>query len=171
MQDTLTKRKVHIELYRDKNSIVNDAFDRLVAGIYLKKRNEGYSCLAISGCEPGVGTTTIAISLAVSMAVSGWKTVLIDADMKKDMEKKRLNQQTEVGLSEYLEGSSDFNSIVYETNYDTMHYISCGHMTDNPVRLLCSSAFEGFMDKIKETYDFAIFDSPSITATDRKSVV
>ncbi len=167
MQATLeaVEQKVHLELYRHQNAIVNDAYDRMVAGIHLYKKNNGFCTLAVTGCEPGAGATTIAISLAISMAISGMKTVLIDMDMKKRSKYKRLNQEIEYGLSHFLTGIVPVESIFCETNYENLKYISCGTIQENAVELLCSKHFDYLLSHIKDNCDMAIFDSPSLNAT------
>lgn len=173
MQATMkvVEQKIHLELYRHRNSIVNDAYDRLVAGIHLHKKNSGYSTFTITGCEPGAGTTTMSISIAISMAISGRKTLLIDADMKKGSNNKRLNQEIEFGLSHYLTGTVPVDTILCETNYENLKYITCGQIHNNAVELLCSKNFDSFISYIKENYDIVIFDSPSLNATVDTSIL
>lgn len=173
MQDTMTAagQKVHLELYRHRNSIVNDAYDRMVSGIHLHKKSSGYSTFTVTGCEPGAGATTIAISLAISMAISGQKTVLVDTDMKKGSNHKRLNQEIEFGLSHYLTGEASTDSIFCDTNYGNLKYITCGQVHDNAVELLCSNNFDKLMAYIKDNFDIAIFDSPSLNATVDASIL
>jgi len=156
-------QKVHLDLYRHENPIVNDAYDRLMAGIHMQKRSKGYSTFTITGCEPGAGATTISISLAVSMALSGWKTLLIDADMKKAFSQKRLNQNITCGISHYLSGDVSVDRVIFQTNYENLHYAACGE-SENAVEFLCSQKFEQFLSHIKDAYDIAIFDSPSLNA-------
>lgn len=165
------EQKVHLELYRHRNSIVNDAYDRMVAGIHLQKKNSGFSTFTITGCEPGAGATTIAISLAISMAISGRKTVLIDTDMKKGSNNKRLNQEIEFGLSHYLTGAVPVDTIFCETNFENLKYVTCGQIHNNAVELLCSNNFDNLITYIKENFDIAIFDSPSLNATVDSSIL
>jgi len=159
-----TGQKVHIELYRHKNPIVNDAYDRLVAGIHLYKKNKDYRTFTVTGCQPGAGATTIAISLAVSMAISGWKTLLVDTDMKKGVNHKRLSKETQYGLSHHLRGGAPLEQIIYKTNYQNLDYVACGDVQENAVELLCSSGFDAFLTRVKAQYDVVIFDSPSLNA-------
>ena len=156
---------VNIEFYQDKNPLVNDAYDRLISKIPLLKQTQGYSLFTVTGCEPGVGSTTIAISIAVSMAKSGWKTLLVDADIRKGADKKRLSADVERGLSEYLSGAAALQDVICETNVTALHYIACGTESDSPVTLLNSEALSIFMKFVAEQYDYVIFDSPSLNTT------
>jgi capsular exopolysaccharide synthesis family protein len=143
----------------------------MVSGIHLHKKNKGYSTFTVTGCEPGAGATTIAISLAISMAISGQRTVLVDTDMKKGSNNKRLNQEIEYGLSHFLTGAVPVETIFSETNYGNLRYVTCGQVQNNAVELLCSDSFDKLMSYIKENYDMAIFDSPSLNATVDASIL
>lgn len=156
---------VNIDFYRDPNPVVNDAYDRLMAKIPLIKAKTGSNLFTISGCEPGVGATTIAISISVSLSSSNWRTLLVDSDIRKDPHTKRLSQGIRCGLADYLMQQADLADIVCSTNIDKLHYISCGTLTENPVTLLNSSCLDKFIEEVASKYDYVIFDSPSLNAT------
>ncbi|MDD5934267.1 MAG: CpsD/CapB family tyrosine-protein kinase [Clostridiales bacterium] len=153
-----------LDLYRHKNQTLNDAFDRIVVNIHLQKQKNGYKSFLLVGTEPMVGTTTIAINLAISLSVSGWKTILIDGDMRKDIEFKRLNEEAEINLSDYLSGHAEQEDIIYDTNWELLDYIPCVGKEESPVRLLCSTQMELLLKNLEEEYDFIIFDLPSMNS-------
>jgi capsular exopolysaccharide synthesis family protein len=165
------RQDISPELYRNKNSIVNDAYDRLVAGIHLFKKKEGYSTFTITGCKPEAGATTIAISLSISMAASGHRTLLIDTDMRKRSNHKRLNQKIDTGLSDYLAGTATLSDITCSTNIDNLYYIACGGARTNKVELLCSDKFEALLTSLKDSFDAVVFDSPSLNAVVDASII
>ena len=105
-------------IYQNTNTVMNDAFDRLAAEIYIKKQKDGYTSYAICGTEPGVGSTTTAISVAVAMAKAGWNVLLIDCDLRKRSAEKRLNEDALEGISDLLAGEIELKDIICKTNYD-----------------------------------------------------
>lgn len=153
-----------LDLYRSKDATLNDAYDRLVVNIHIHKEKEGYKSFVLTGCEPQAGTTTIAINLAISMAMSGWKTILVDADLRKKDGSKRLNDTVEAGLTDFLCGDCAKEEIICETNYNLLKYVSCGTMEENPVRLLCSNRMSALLEELEQEYDYVILDLPSIYA-------
>lgn len=157
--------KSSVDLYKNNDVILNDAFDRFVVDIHLLKRNEGYKTFALCGSESRVGTTTIAINFAMSTAASGWKTVLIDADISKGIKKKRLNDQVNYGVVEYLMEECPVEDIIYSTNNVLLDYIPCGAKEDDMVRILCSSKMDELFEELKTRYDFIIFDLPAMDAS------
>jgi capsular exopolysaccharide synthesis family protein len=160
-----------LEIYKKDSFVLKDAFDEAVVNLHILKRQNGYKSFAICGCEAGDGNTTIAISLAVALADSGWKTVLIDGDMRKKNKYKRLNENAEAGLSDYLMGKSELDKVIYETTTENLSYIPCGELIDNPVRLLCSGKMDDARGSFATLFDYIIFDMPAINvAADAKAI-
>lgn len=151
---------VEKELYRWDDLSLNDAFDRTVVNIHLRKQESGTKTLLICGCEPKVGTTTIAINLAIAMANSGWKTVLIDTDMRKAPSGKRLSDD-KLNLVGYLTGALDVPDILCATNHDHLSYISSGKPTASPIQLLCDPRLPELIRRLKDYFDYIIMDAPA----------
>lgn len=153
-----------LEIYKNDNYVLNNAFDQSVMSLHILRKQNGYKSFVICGCEVGDGTTTVAINLAAGLASSGWKTVLIDGDMRKKNRYKRLNENAGNGLSDYLMNKTTLEKVVYETTTDNLYYIPCGELIDNPVRLLCSSKMTEAKDELAKAYDFIIYDMPAVNA-------
>lgn len=158
-----------IELYKLDDQLLNDAFDHIVVDIHLKKQNYGFKTFLLCGSEPGVGNTTVAINLAISMSEAGRKTLLIDGDMRKIIKHKRLNQDMDKGLSDVLKGEVEIEKVIYKTNCKLLSYISCGTESTSPVRLFCTETMDKIFDKLKEEYEYIFIDMPSLnSAVDAK---
>ena len=165
VEGVMAKMNQPIEFNNNRNNFINDAIDRIVVEIHLKKQKSGYKKLMLTGCEPGVGTTTVAISLAISMAASGWKTVLIDGDLRKTANHRRLIQKAEIGLSDYLSGEVLYPQTIYDTNHKNLFYIPSGSKAVNPISLLCSDRVDEVLNQLCQDYDYIILDMPSITSS------
>ena len=160
------------DLYQSNNLTLKDAFDRVVAEIHIHKQKENFKSFILAGCEPGVGNTTMAINLAISMANSGWKTLLIDADMRKNKEHKRLNEEITVGLSDYLTDVSNYSDILYSTNYHGLDFIGSGSCSEaSVVSMLCSSSMKVLLEKAYQEYDYIIIDMPSLASAVDASII
>ena len=160
-----------LDIYKNENEIVNDAFDQTVMNLHLQRKQNGYKSFVITGCEPGDGATSVAINLASALAASGWKTVLVDVDMRKKNRYKRLNERITYGLSDYLLGKINLDDMIFTTTRDNLSYIPCGEAIDNPVRLLCSNKMNEVRVELSKLYDFIIYDMPSLdSSTDAKVI-
>ncbi|SEL73180.1 capsular exopolysaccharide family [Butyrivibrio sp. ob235] len=153
-----------LEIYKNDNSILNDAFDQAVMNLHILKKQNNYKSFVVCGCEAGNGATTVAINLAAALASSGWDTVLIDGDMRKKNRYKRLNENAKEGLSDHLLNRENLNRVIYPTTTDNLSYIPCGELIDNPVRLLCSQKMNDVRKELESRFDFIIYDMPAINA-------
>ncbi len=153
-----------LEIYKNDSFVLNDSFDQAVMNLHILKKQNGYKSFVICGCEAGDGSTTIAINLAAAIASSGWKTVLVDGDMRKKQRHKRLNENVSNGLSDCLLGKASLDHIIYDTTTDNLSYIPCGELLDNPVRLLCSESMNVVRDELAQKFDYVIYDMPAVNA-------
>lgn len=153
-----------LELYGNQTHAVNEAIDRIVVGIYEMKREFKASSFLFTGIGSGVGTTTIALDIAIALSEAGWKTIFVDCDFRKGNEFKRISAPAGKDLASYLtEDDVDGDDIVCNTTYENLFYVASGERYNTPVRLLCSDKMEAICDAFKLNFDFVIYDMPSIS--------
>ncbi len=155
-----------VQLYYCENSNVRDAYDKAVFNICLQREKHGYGTFHLCGIEPGVGTTSVVIELAISLSLAGWKTAILDGDLRKGNSFKRLNEDNKVGLADYIRGEIPFENMIYKTNWDKLEYIPCGTLSgENPLSLLYAARMGEVMTSLEEMYDFILVDVPSINSS------
>ena len=159
--------KKTIELYENSNQVVNAAIDRIVVELFNKRqKSTGGQAVLLTGCSPIAGTTSTCISLSIAMANTKRKTLLVDCDVRKSMQYKKLNKEVTEGLANYLleeeKVNKDIEEVIYETNVEDLYYIPCGQYFENATRILCSSKMNELIDEVKKQFDCIIFDLPSL---------
>lgn len=165
----MSHEKKQVILYENENQLITAAVDKIVVELFNKRLNsETAQSIVLTGCSALAGTTSTCIGLAIAMANTQRKTLLIDCDLRKIVKYKKLNENATIGLSDFLsqdsiKGNTELEDITYETNIDNLFYIPCGLYTDNATRLLCSTNMEKLLQTIKKEYDCVIFDLPSIS--------
>ncbi len=157
-----------VELYENSSQITSAAVDRIVVEVFNKGEGlEKGQSIVVTGCSPLAGTTTTCISLAIAMANTKRKTLLVDCDVRKALQYKKLNQDTDAGLANYLleeaSNSRMVDEVVYETNVENLYYIPCGKYHENATRILCSERMMNLIAEVKESYECIIFDLPSLS--------
>ncbi len=149
------------EIYSLNSPIMDNAVDQIVVKLYRQKQKHNSRVFLVCGCEPGIGTTTIAINLALSTAAAGWKTLLIDADFRKDLSYKRLGREGQ-NLNGYLMGHiHSVDTLPTDTNRPNLCYLSSGVPTISPLNLLGSKRMEHLLVDLRDHFDFIIVDAPS----------
>ena len=137
-----------IELYGNDNQMMCDAIDNILVKIHAYKKKTDAKSFLLTGCGAQAGTTTVSINLAIALSMAGWKTLLIDCDLRKGGRYKRVGAMQETGLTEYLSGECEYEKCIHDTNYENLKYLPNGKECKNPVRMICSAKMEEMVAKV-----------------------
>lgn len=111
----------------------------------------------------GEGKSTIALDLCRSMTELGMRVLLIDADMRKSVLKKKVNGPVpKRGLSHYLSGQCGLDELIYKTTTDNLSVIFSGEVPPNPSELLSNQRFEELIQVVREYFDYVFVDCPPV---------
>jgi capsular exopolysaccharide synthesis family protein len=124
------------------------------------------SVFAITSAVPAEGKSTVSANLAVALSFSHSRVLLVDADLRRGRLHQLFKLNRSNGLSDILDGQSELENAVQSTSYDHLDFISIGSYPDHPSELLMSDRMDTFIAQAKEKYDFVIFDTAPILATD-----
>jgi len=123
--------------------------------------------IVITSSIPGEGKSTIALNLAVSLADTGARIILIDADLRRPSMANYIGIEGGVGLTTVLIGRADVEDVVQHLGNTTLDLLPAGQIPPNPSELLGSAAMETLMAKLEATYDMVLLDSaPLLPVTD-----
>ncbi len=153
------------------NQAVRDAYSMLCGNIHMESENKRIKSIVITSSEPKTGKTSVAASLAMTMASWGKRTILIDADMRKRNSKKVPKWGSGFGLSQYLNGNAELEEILCDTNIEGLMYIPNGSISLNPIGLVCSSRLGKLLDRLRNDFDYIIFDTPPLDAVSDAALI
>lgn len=112
---------------------------------------------------PNEGKSEVSYFVARSIAESGRRTLLLDADIRKSVFYSRFLPDKKVpGLSHYLAGKENLDNIVCQTNVEELYMIFAGTTVPNPSELLGSRRFSMMLEALKKVFDYIIIDSPPV---------
>lgn len=124
---------------------------------------EGTSrCIALTSSIPGEGKTTTSTNLAIAFAKSGYRTVLVDADLRRPKVHKRFHLKTVKGLTSALVTNGDLSSMIIQDVIENLDVMPAGIRPPNPPELLGSSAMGRLVEYLKDEYDIVIIDTPPV---------
>ena len=156
-----------LNLYEIEDQLLFAAIDKITVEVINKKKTAGAQVIALTACSPLAGTTSTSISLAIAMAATSRRTVLVDCDVRKSELYKKLNDKAGRGLADYVSARNDMTvsveDVLYPTNVDDLFYIPCGRTEGNATRILCSERVDELLGVLKASYDCIIFDCPSVS--------
>ncbi len=108
------------------------------------------------------GKSLTSANLAVTLAQTGRRTLIIDADMRRPTAHKNFGLERNVGLSGILAGSQNASTTISDTDIENLHVLSAGPIPPNPAELLASSAMVELVEWARREYDFVIVDTPPV---------
>jgi capsular exopolysaccharide synthesis family protein len=127
--------------------------------------------LVVTSASPSEGKTTVAVSLAIAMAQSGKRVLLVDTDLRRPKVHKAFRLPLGQGVTAVLVGDCALEDVVQRTEVANLDVVTCGAIPPNPSELLHTSRFSALVAEALAEYDRVLFDSPPLGAVVDAAVV
>ncbi|MDP3919937.1 MAG: polysaccharide biosynthesis tyrosine autokinase [Candidatus Omnitrophota bacterium] len=160
---TIEKTKRSLITYHDKDHEITESFRYLRVAINFSGSPESLRCLAFSSCLPHEGKSFVAQNTAVSLAMDGNRTLLIDGDLRRPTVHPNFQMDNETGLSNFLTSTIDFESVIKESFVENLMICTSGPTSPNPADILGSDRMKLFLDEARKRFDRVIIDCPPLT--------
>ena len=165
---TVAKRKANEEfqgsplLIASSESVdfISESYRSLRTSIRFAYPTESTPCLALTSAVPGEGKSLTTSNLAISLAESGRRVLLADADLRRPTLHRLFGVRKVVGLSQILVGAAQWEETITATGVDGLDLITAGQLPPNPAELLGSPAMGELIGSLKSSYDVVIIDTP-----------
>lgn len=134
---------------------------------YINVDNNGKKSIVITSAGPSEGKSTTAANLAIVMADTGSRILIIDADLRKPKISKLLGIEGGNGLSDLLIGRINLEDALQRWGRQQIFVLPAGRIPPNPSELLQSTAMARLLEKLAGHFDFIIIDTtPVLAVTD-----
>jgi succinoglycan biosynthesis transport protein ExoP len=157
-----TSYPVELITFGHPKSMLSEAYRNIRTSILLSFSEKPPKKIAISSPNPIEGKTTTVINTAIALSQTGAKVLIIDTDMRKPRIHKIFNEENGVGLSNFLSGHGELESIIKKTEIPNLYYIPSGPIPPNPSELIGSKLFKSMMESLGERFDHLVLDSPPV---------
>ena len=139
-------------------SIDAEAYRSLRSNIEYSSFDDEYRAIVVTSSVPGEGKSTTSGNLALSLAQSGNKVLLVDCDMRKPSIHKKFKISNMSGTAELLLRKESFEDVANFT------IITAGKIPPNPSEMLASRAMTAFIKEMKNEFKYIILDTPPLQA-------
>ena len=136
-------------------------YNALRTNIQLSGNN--LQVISITSVKPGEGKSTTATNIAWAFARAGYKTLLVDADIRNSVMSGVFKSREKItGLTEFLSGTTDLSHGLCDTNVENLFVVQAGSISPNPTALLQSENFSTMIDTLRKYFDYIIVDTAPI---------
>ena len=125
----------------------------------------------VTSPQPADGKSTTASNLAISMAHSGRKVLLIDADLRRPAQHKIHGLPRSPGLTEVLNDQMPFHKAVQQTAVENLHLLAAGAEVSYPAELLATDRLGALVRELRQAYDLVLVDTSPLLAVTDPSVI
>ncbi len=151
------------QLNSEEASQVVEAF-RTVRLNVAHSYGAGPILLTVSSPGPGDGKSLVSSNLALSFAEAGYRTLLVDGDIRRGELHRMFAIDRRPGLLDYLMGDAGIDDLVRQSGHEGLSIIPCGTRRQQGPELLGSAAMGQLMGEMKSRYNAIIVDSPPLGA-------
>ena len=160
---SVIERDLQAHLHPQSSSA--EGFRTLRAAVSLTRGGDKLHAIAVTSTIPSEGKSLTASNLAIVLAQTGLKTLLVDADLRRPSVHKSFQLQSPVGLAAYLqERVNSVDEFIHSTEVPNLDVVCCGAVPQTPSELVGSKRMVQFIDEVKKRYDRVIMDCPPVSA-------
>ncbi len=149
----------------------SESYRSIRTAIYFHAQETEAKVIQITSPTPGDGKSTTISNLAASMAQSGRKVLVIDADFRKPVQHRQFGVSNDYGMTSVIYGEMDPHEAVQVVQPEYLSVVTCGPIPPNPAELITSARFQAIIEEYREHYDYILIDTPPLLAVTDPSVV
>jgi len=171
-------------IYYAPKSVLAESYRSMRTNIQFIQYEKEAKVLLFTSSSAREGKTTTIVNLALTMAQTGNRVLLFDADLRRPSIDGLFGLDREEGLTEILLGKRHWRQcvntvadiitgklgltdLILQPGIDNLHIITCGSIPPNPSELLDSDNMDIVISEVRDEYDIVLFDcSPTLPATD-----
>ena len=157
-----------VEILNEKTPFaIKEAYKTLRTNLqFTINRSAEQKCaevITVSSAVPMDGKSTTSVNLALTIAQTGAKVILIDCDLRKGRLHKFFTKVgNKVGASNVIPGLNKLDDAVQKTEYDGLSILTSGTVPPNPAELIASSNMAKMIDALRTRFDYVIIDTPPV---------
>jgi capsular exopolysaccharide synthesis family protein len=137
-----------------------EAVRTLRMGVHIADVDDPPKVVLVTSAVPREGKSTVALSLAYSAIKAGLRTVVIDGDLRHPSLSRHFGLEKGPGLVDLLAGTVGVEQTILTR--DGIVVVPAGSQSQNPPDLLGSARMKGLVERLRQSYDYVVIDSPPV---------
>ncbi|HTX22163.1 MAG TPA: polysaccharide biosynthesis tyrosine autokinase [Candidatus Aquilonibacter sp.] len=150
----------------ERHSLVESYRNLRSSLLYMEQTGTRPRTLLVTSSVPGEGKTITTANLAITLAISGTRVLLVDADLRKGNLHNRFNIGSSAGLSEILSQGANWRQTVKETSVPNLHLVPRGATTQRSSEFFMGAVMQQLLQESAKEYDYVLLDTAPVMAAD-----
>jgi capsular exopolysaccharide synthesis family protein len=148
-------------LYEPKGAIA-EAYRTVRTNLQFANLDQSKKTYLVTSAGPGEGKSTTVANLAVTMAMAGARTLILDTDLRRPTIHKLFGLSNTQGVTSILAKQAALETTVQKGRLPNLEMITSGPLPPNPAEILMSRQMADLIEAVKARYDLIVFDSPPV---------
>jgi succinoglycan biosynthesis transport protein ExoP len=148
-------------LYTNGYASLGHIFRKICAILLCQMESDRKRILHICSGQDGEGKSFTALHLAMGMAQSGQRTLLLDCCCRNGVLRDQLGVFCTTGIYDILTKTCSIPSAITRTGIENLDYLSCGQVSGNPIQVFHHEKFRTILKLLACQYDRILMDSGS----------
>ncbi len=140
-------------------SPIAESFRNLRSSLFIRCKPNSLKVIGITSSQPQDGKSFVSFNLASSIASVGYKTVILDCDLRRPTLHEKFRIDNSKGLSTYMINKSKIDDIIQKTDIANLAFIPSGPILPNSAELIESGALDDLISYLKTFYEYVIIDT------------
>lgn len=153
------------------DSPFSEQYRTIRTALLFSMEDNNRRALAVTSPMPQDGKTATACNLAASLAKTGKRVMLVDADLRKPRLHSVFRTKNLGGLTNYLMTGLSWDDLLRATPIPTLFLITAGPVPPDPLELLGSDKMAALIAQLKKDFDFVLVDTPPVLAVSDALVI
>ena len=147
-----------------EDSPQREAFRRLYASLFTAASVTPPKTLLVTSAEPGEGKSTVVANLALAMAHSGRRVLVVDCDLRLPTLHTIFGLPNETGLSSILADNDPLGEATIYSPLLNVQVLTSGPPPDHPWELLSSRRMKALLEHLGSHHEVILLDTPALLA-------
>jgi capsular exopolysaccharide synthesis family protein len=143
---------------------VAEAARSLRTNLMFMNPDKPYRRILVTSAAPSEGKTTVAVSVAISLAQGGQRVCIVDCDLRRPRLHRIFDRAGDVGLMNVILGEASVDEVAKPTLVPNLYCVPCGPTPPNSADVVASDKFRRVLDELSKRFDRVILDSPPVIA-------
>jgi len=158
--------------FHDPKARASEAYRALRTNIGFLGVDRQIKSIVVTSPDQAEGKSTTCANIAISMAQTDKKVLLLECDLRKPKIHKYFGVENDKGLTDVIVNNMEYEAVTRKIDQiKNLYVITCGPIPPNPAEILESAKMNDLINRLKDSFDMVILDSPPVSELTDAAIV